>query len=296
MSNRRGGLGRGLGAIFTSQATETARIQPKDIVQEIFVSAVQPNRYQPRKEFNPDALRELADSIKVYGILQPVIVRKLGVDSYELIAGERRLRASKLAGLEKIPAIIREYTDAQSGEISIIENIQRQDLNAIEEAQAYERLVRDFGLTQEQIAEKVGRSGSYIANILRLLKLTPQVKEFVATGLLNISQARPLLAIDNEDLQLKAAQVTVAENLSVKNVEAFVEEMKNSGLIADNKKTKKTSKTAPTVDKKIFRKFEDELTEIIGAQVRIVSKQIQINFSSDAELMKIVEKLENSGR
>ena len=295
MSNRRGGLGRGLGAIFTSQNTELARVQPKDIVQEIFVSAVQPNRYQPRKEFNLDALKELAESIKVYGILQPIIVRKLGVDSYELIAGERRLRASKIAGLEKIPAIIRDYTDTQSSEISIIENIQRQDLNAIEEAQAYDRLIRDFGFTQEQIGERIGRSGSYVANILRLLKLTPTVKDFVSKGLLSISQARPLIAIDNEILQTKAAQITVGENLSVKTVEAFVEEMKKVGLIVD-KRPKKISKSAPPVDKKNFRAVENKLTEIIGAQVKIVSKQIQINFSDDDELMKIVEKLENTGR
>ena len=295
MSNRRGGLGRGLGAIFTSQNTELARVQPKDIVQEIFVSAVQPNRYQPRKEFNLDALKELAESIKVYGILQPIIVRKLGVDSYELIAGERRLRASKIAGLEKIPAIIRDYTDTQSSEISIIENIQRQDLNAIEEAQAYDRLIRDFGFTQEQIGERIGRSGSYVANILRLLKLTPTVKDFVSRGLLSISQARPLIAIDNEILQTKAAQITVGENLSVKTVEAFVEEMKKVGLIVD-KRPKKISKNVPPVDKKNFRAVENKLTEIIGAQVKIVSKQIQINFSDDDELMKIVEKLENTGR
>lgn len=295
MSNRRGGLGRGLGAIFTSQATETARVQPKDIVQEIFVSAVQPNRYQPRKNFNMDTLRELAESIKVYGILQPVIVRKLGVDSYELIAGERRLRAAKIAGLEKIPAIIRNYTDTESSEISIIENIQRQDLNAIEEAQAYERLIRDFGFTQEQIGERIGRSGSYVANILRLLKLTPKVQEFVSIGLLTVSQARPLLAVDNENLQTKAAQMAVAENLSVKTIESFVEEMKNSGLIVD-KKTKKISKTAPTVDKKDFHEVENKLSKIIGARVKIATNQIQINFSNDDELMKIVEKFENIGR
>lgn len=295
MSNRRGGLGRGLGAIFTSQATETARVQPKDIVQEIFVSAVQPNRYQPRKSFNMDALRELAESIKVYGILQPVIVRKLGVDSYELIAGERRLRASKIAGLEKIPAIIRNYTDTESSEISIIENIQRQDLNAIEEAQAYDRLIRDFGFTQEQIGERIGRSGSYVANILRLLKLTPKVQEFVSIGLLTVSQARPLLAVDNENLQTKAAQMAVAENLSVKTIESFVEEMKNSGLIVD-KKPKKISKTAPTVDKKDFHEVENRLGKIIGARVKIISNQIQINFSNDDEFMKVVEKLENIGR
>ena len=316
MSNKRGGLGRGLGAIFGAQAAEISKVQPKDVVREIFVSAVQPNRYQPRKEFNPDALQDLAESIKVYGILQPIIVRKLGIDSYELIAGERRLRASKLVGLEKIPAIIREYTDAQTSEISIIENVQRQDLNAIEEARAYERLIRDFGHTQEELAAKIGRSPSYISNLLRLLNLSPKVIEFISRGLLTMSQARPLLAIENEILQTKAAQMIIVEDLSVKKVESFIAEMKNAGLISGGKKSsapkveppekisKPEEKISPSFsDKNLGREnyvrlAEDKLTEIVGAKVKIISddstKQIQINFSDDAQLLQIVGKLEES--
>lgn len=318
MSNKRGGLGRGLSAIFGEQATELAKIQPKDVVREILVSAVQPNRYQPRREFNPEALQELADSIKIYGILQPIIVRKLAADSYELIAGERRLRASKLVGLEKIPAIIREYTDAQTSEISIIENVQRQDLNAVEEAKAYERLIKDFGHTQEEVAAKIGRSPSYISNMLRLLNLAPKVMEFLSKGLLTISQARPLLAIENEILQEKAAQMIIVEDLSVKKVESFINEMKNSGLIAGAKKNPvvqkaeppkkisqpKEEKIIPPIKEKsvsgenYVRLAEDKLTEIVGAEVKIISddstKQIQINFSDDAQLLQIVGKLEES--
>ena len=320
MSNKRGGLGRGLGAIFGTQAAEMAKIHPKDVVREIFVSAVQPNRYQPRKEFNPDALQDLADSIKVYGILQPIIVRKLGVDAYELIAGERRLRASKIVGLEKIPAIIRDYTDAQTSEISIIENVQRQDLNPIEEARAYERLIRDFGHTQEELAEKIGRSPSYISNLLRLLNLSPKVIEFISQGLLTMSQARLLLAIEDEILQTKAAQMIIVEDLSVKKVESFIAEMKKSGLIAGGKKISDNTKSVvnekisevtkpaekispPVVEKKsshenYVKLAENKLSEIVGMKVKIISddstKQIQINFSDDAQLLQIIKNFEKT--
>ena len=330
MSNKRGGLGRGLGAIFGTQAAEFSKLKPKDVVQEIFVSAVQPNRYQPRKEFNSDALQDLAESIKAYGILQPIIVRKLGIDSYELIAGERRLRAAKIAGLEKIPAIIREYSDAQTSEISIIENVQRQDLNVIEEAMAYDRLIRDFGHTQEELAAKIGRSRSYISNLLRLLNLTPKVIEFVSRNLLSMSQALPLLSIDDEVLQTKAAQMIIVEDLSVRKVLAFINELKNSGLIAGGKKipavvesvsdsveipeqiTKPVEKvpvqheknidTVPAEKKSDHERYvklaENKLSEIVGTQVKIISddstKQIQINFADDAQLLQIVGKLEKN--
>ncbi len=312
MSSKRGGLGRGLGAIFGNQA-EISKVRPKDIVQEVFVSAVQPNRYQPRRDFDSGALQELAESIKTYGILQPIIVRKLGIDSYELIAGERRLRAAKIIGLEKIPAIIREYTDAQTSEISIIENVQRQNLSPIEEAQAYERLIRDFGHTQEELAAKIGCSRSHIANLLRLLNLSPQVREFLSKGLITMGQARPLLAIENEILQSKAASMIVAEDLSVRKVEAFITEMKNVGLIraerakknsvpkveVKEEKISRPEKILPKADVKekisvpekilpevkveekisqpsaenYVRLAEDKLTELVGTEVKIISEK-----------------------
>lgn len=287
MSNKRGGLGRGLGAIFGNQAAEISKIKPKDIVQEIFVSAVQPNRYQPRREFSPDALQELAESIKTYGILQPIIVRKLGLDSYELIAGERRLRATKIVGLEKIPAIIREYSDAQTSEISIIENVQRQNLNPIEEAQAYERLIRDFGHTQEELAAKIGCSRSHIANLLRMLNLSPQVREFLEKGLLTMGQARPLLAIENEILQTKAASMIVAEDLSVRKVETFITEMKNVGLIKAERAKKISVPKITKPEEKILPVLRDE-----GQETRDKEKISQPEIKVDKKPEPSAEKIE----
>ncbi|MBR6013884.1 MAG: ParB/RepB/Spo0J family partition protein [Selenomonadaceae bacterium] len=329
MSSKRGGLGKGLGAIFGNQAENFSNVQAKDVVQEIFVSAVQPNRYQPRKEFNQEALQDLAESIKAYGILQPIIVRKLGVDSFELIAGERRLRASKIVGLEKIPAIIREYTDAQTSEISIIENVQRQDLNVVEEARAYERLIRDFGHTQEELAAKIGRSRSYISNLLRLLNLAPKVIEFLSRNLLTTGQARLLLSIEDEELQIKAAHMIIVEDLSVRKVAAFINELRNSGVIPGGKPITESTKNVSEVDEKsddteqseendstskknsnshaseknpehekYVKQAEDKLSEIVGTQVKIIfdsfTKQIRINFSDDAQLQQIIGKFEKN--
>lgn len=232
MAVKKGGLGRGIEALLPQSQSQYEQISAKDSVQEIIAAMIQPNRYQPRREFDEGALNELAESIRSYGILQPLIVRKIEDNKYELIAGERRLRASKIVGLEKVPAIIRDYTDAQMSEISIIENVQRENLNVIEEAQAYDRLIKEFGHTQEIVAAKIGRSRSHISNMLRLLKLSPTVRALIAKGLLTLGQARPLLAIENEVIQVQAAEVILSEGLSVRKVEAFVNEVKNSGLLA----------------------------------------------------------------
>ncbi len=311
MASKRGGLGRGLGALLGKQAADFAQAQNKEAVQEISIDNVQPNRYQPRRTFDPEAMNDLADSIKIYGVLQPIIVRKLEGEAYELIAGERRLNASKVVGLEKIPAIVREYTDAQMSEISIIENVQRQDLSVVEEAQAYERLIKEFGYTQETLAAKIGRSRSHITNLLRLLRLTPKVRDWLAEGKLSMGQARPLLAIENEDLQINAAEMIMAEDLSVRKVEAFVKELRNSGLIAEKKSA--TEEEPPpfqdllpeikieqppkiSAQAKFFLDAEKKLSELIGAQVKIVSDEtgnkIQIPFDDENELSKIIGKLE----
>ena len=231
MVAKKGGLGRGIEALLPQSQSQYEQIGAKDSVQEITTALIQPNRYQPRREFDEGALNELAESIKSYGILQPLIVRKIEDGRYELIAGERRLRASKIVGLEKVPVIIRDYTDAQMSEISIIENVQRENLNVIEEAQAYDRLIKEFGHTQEIVATKIGRSRSHISNMLRLLKLSPTVRALIAKGLLTLGQARPLLAIENEAIQVQAAEMILSEGLSVRKVEAFVNELKNSGLL-----------------------------------------------------------------
>ncbi|MBR2179045.1 MAG: ParB/RepB/Spo0J family partition protein [Selenomonadaceae bacterium] len=231
MVAKKGGLGRGIEALLPQSQSQYEQINSKDSVQEILTELIQPNRYQPRREFDEGALNELAESIKSYGILQPLIVRRIEDGKYELIAGERRLRASKIVGLEKVPVIIRDYTDAQMSEISIIENVQRENLNVIEEAQAYDRLIKEFGHTQEIVAAKIGRSRSHISNMLRLLKLSPTVRALIAKGLLTLGQARPLLAIENDVIQVQAAEMILSEGLSVRKVEAFVNELKNSGLL-----------------------------------------------------------------
>ena len=232
MAIKKGGLGRGISALLPQSQSQYSTEQSQDTVHEVKVALIQPNRYQPRREFEPNALNELAESIKSYGILQPLIVRSIEDGRYELIAGERRLRASKIVGLENVPVIIRDYTDAQMSEISIIENVQRENLNVIEEAQAYDRLIKEFGHTQEVVAAKIGRSRSHISNILRLLKLSPTVRALIAKGLLTLGQARPLLAIENEVIQVQAAEMILSEGLSVRKVEAFINELKNSGLLA----------------------------------------------------------------
>ena len=220
MVAKKGGLGRGIEALLPQSQSQYEQINSKDSVQEVLAALIQPNRYQPRREFDEGALNELAESIKSYGILQPLIVRNIEGGRYELIAGERRLRASKIVGLEKVPVIIRDYTDAQMSEISIIE-----------EAQAYDRLIKEFGHTQEIVAAKIGRSRSHISNMLRLLKLSPTVRALIAKGLLTLGQARPLLAIENDVIQVQAAEMILSEGLSVRKVEAFVNELKNSGLL-----------------------------------------------------------------
>ena len=319
MASKRGGLGRGLSALFGNNAAGLSP-KPGDIVQAIPTDKIQPNRYQPRREFNSEALQELAESIQTYGILQPVIVRKIGNERYELIAGERRLRASKIVGLVEIPAIVRDYTDAQTSEISIIENVQRQELNVIEEALAYERLVKEFGHTKEELATKIGRSRSYIANLLRLLKLAPKVKEWISIGKLTASQARPLLAVEDEELQTTAAEMIIAEDLSVKKVEAFVKEMKVSGLIpaerpkkppekkviqettnskpSEEEKPSTTSKTIEVGHDDYVKLVENKLAEMLGTQVKIIAdnstNQIQIDFSDDSQLLRLVRNLDRT--
>lgn len=318
MANRRGTLGRGLGALLGNQALDFINSQQKDVVEEIFVSKIRPNPYQSRRAFDPEAMKDLVESIKVYGILQPVIVRKIDDENYQIIAGERRLSAARKLGLEKIPAIVREYTDAQMNEVSLIENVQREDLSVLEEAGAYDRLIREFGYTQENLAAKIGRSRSHISNLLRLLKLAPKVREMVAAGKISMGQARPLLAIEDESMQVNVAEMVISEDLSVRKVEAFVKELRNSGLIPPEKPSAQTYAIAPSKRtrsemvsasyensrpkvspyEKRFRDAEKKLGSMIGAQIRIVedgeTHQLQISFADEGELLRIIMNLERA--
>ena len=324
MANKRN-LGRGLSALLGSQAVDFANVNPAETVQEIPVENVRPNRYRIRQTLNNDSMKELAESIRSYGVLQPIIVRSVGGGKYELIAGERRLSAARFIGLEKIPAVLRNYNDAQMREVSLIENIQRQDLSVLEEAATYESLMNEYSYTQETLAAKIGRSRSHIANLMRLLKLSPQVRDWISEGKLSMGQARPLLAIDNDELQTNAAEMIINEDLSVRKVEAFIKELRNSGLIPEEKKSdlptamayaimpsQRTNKISEqNIDPSLikanlkvspyemrFRDAERKLNKILGASTQIVedgnSHQIQIILPNETELLRVITNIETA--
>lgn len=285
--NNHGGLGKGLGALLSSMPDGG---DDADRVRQIAVSDIKANRYQPRQDFDESALADLTESIKMYGVLQPVIVRRLPSGDYELAVGERRLRAAKLANLETVPAIIAEYNDSEISEIALVENIQREDLNVIEEAKAYKRLIRDFGLNQETIAKKTGRSRSHIANIMRLLKLAPKVQDYVANGSLSMGQAKPLLSLARASEQCEAAELIQAHDLSARQAEALVKKL----LAADAAKKETESSHADTASVYV-KETEEKLAHFFGTQVKIMRgkkrSSIRIDFYSDEDLSRIVENL-----
>ena len=251
------GLGRGLDVLLSS-ARETATQSDETLLKKLPVEKIKTGTYQPRTHFDPDALQELADSIKAQGMVQPVVVRRLTDGSYELIAGERRWRAAQLAGMHEVPAIVREIPDQAAAAMSLIENIQREDLNALEEAMGLRRLIDEFGLTHQQTAEAVGRSRAAVTNLLRLLELTPEVRDMLEAGELSMGHARSLLALSNEEMQIKAAQKVVARQLSVRETERLVKSLLEGG----------PKKLAPLVSPDVER-LERKLADQLGAKVAI---------------------------
>ncbi len=306
---KRTGLGKGLGAIFgedvvdmqpekemknVSRETSNQNIDTEDKIGKEYMmklSLIEPNSEQPRKDFNQELIQELAASIKNYGVLQPLLVKKVG-DHYEIIAGERRWRAAKEAGLKEIPVVIREYTKQQSMEISLIENVQREDLNPIEEAVAYQRLMQEFDLTQEEIAERVSKNRATITNSMRLLKLDNRVQEMLIQSQLSSGHARALLSLENEEQQYQIALKIVSERLSVREVEKLV---KTFG------KQKKNGKEKEQEDKDlsfIFKDLEERMRQIMGTKVNINKRdcnkgKVEIEYYSEAELERIVELIES---
>jgi ParB family chromosome partitioning protein len=280
-------LGRGLGSLIGS-IEETRDLQQKtsvDGLSEIDIDRIHRGRYQPRQVFEPEALQELADSISAQGVVQPIVVRPEG-DHFELVAGERRWRAAQLAGLQKIPAVIRELDARATAAIALIENIQREDLNPLEEAQAFMRLIEEFDLTHQQVADSVGRSRAAVSNMLRLLDLADAVKEQVNKGLLDMGHARALLALIRHD-QIEVAKIVVNRGLSVRETEQLVK--KTLGA-QDKGKVK-----APVSDPDVTR-LETRISEKLGAGVKIKpgkkgSGQLVISFNSSAELDGILEHL-----
>ena len=262
-----GGLGRGLGAFGLGSAalpagekSAPAAASVRAAPTEVPVDAIAPNRFQPRREFDEGALEELRDSIARYGILQPLVVRDLGTGRYELIAGERRLRAAKLACLTAVPVIFRTANDAELAEMALIENLQREDLGPMEEARAYERLLEEFGLSQEQLAQRVARSRSYIANMVRLLRLAPEVQDLLASGVLTVGQARPLLALPSHALQSEAAELIQERELSARAAEALVHRLLKDPHAIDRAPSGK-ERARPDI---FLRSAEERLTQSLG--------------------------------
>ena len=279
------GLGKGLDSMIPEKKTkaELKEVADKSFI-EVKISEIDPNIGQPRKSFNEDELLELAESIKIHGVIQPVILTKRG-KRYELIAGERRWRAAKLVGLAKIPALVREYTDKEIMEVSLIENIQRQDLNPVEEAEAFKNLIDEYKMKQDDLAERVSKSRSAITNALRLLKLDEKVKAMLAEGLITTGHARALLAVEDKDKQQQLATKVFDEKLSVRETEKLVK------ALSEGKENKKEEKTS---EKLVYRKLEDSLKSILGSKVSIKSKQggkgkIEIDYYSMEELDRITE-------
>ena len=299
---KRTGLGKGLGALIGDAKPEkeapverskpaAAEKQKEEPVKEIFlkISSIEPNQTQPRKNFDEDGLIELADSIRQFGILQPILVKKKQ-DYYEIIAGERRWRAAKLAGLKEVPVIIKEFSDQEAVEISLIENIQRESLNPIEEAIAFKRLMDEFHLHQDEIAERVSKSRTAVTNSMRLLKLDDRVQQMVIDEMITTGHARALLAIEDKEQQYFFATKVFDEKLSVRETERLVKEVLNP-------KVRKKKETDSAQDA-IYQSLEEKIKGIVGTKVSIRrgSKQkgkIEIEYYSQDELERLVELFES---
>ena len=301
MAVKKGGLGKGLDSLIQSSTSRpknaskpeikekivekvVEKIVEKPVEQKVKLSLIEPNREQPRKHFDEEALQELSDSIQRYGIIQPLVVKK-NKDYYEIIAGERRWRAAKMAGLKEVPVIIKEYTDQEVMEISLIENIQRENLNPIEEALAYRRLLDEFHLKQEDVANRVSKSRAAVTNSLRLLKLDDRVQQMVIDQQLTSGHVRALLAIDEKNAQYETAKKVFEENLSVRDTEKLVK-------LVVSPKPEKTKKEL--THSEIYHDLEEKMKEIFGSKVSINRKsehkgKIEIEYYSDDELERIMD-------
>lgn len=297
MAVKKKGLGKGLDSLIPDNKSIKS-IQPakvstskkdekaKDGVLMMKTNEVEPNREQPRKNFDEDALLELADSIKQFGVLQPLLVRKRK-DYYEIIAGERRWRAAKMAGVKEVPVIIKEYTDQEILEIGLIENIQRENLNPIEEAIAYKRLLEEFNLKQDEVAERVSKSRTAVTNSMRLLKLNDKVQQMIIDDMISTGHARALLAIDDPELQYTLANRIFDEKLSVREIEKLVKEIKNPKKQKEKKKPE---------NEFIYRDLEEKMKDVFGTKVSIASKgkgkgKIEIEYYSDDELEHLFDMM-----
>ena len=310
MAVKKRGLGRGLDALIpsTNSSKDNKEKEDKNIskeseskmetknpdnvedILEIEIHKIEPNKSQPRKVFDEDTIEELADSIKQFGVLQPLIVQKKG-NYYEIVAGERRWRASKMAGLKKVPVIVREYDEKERVKISLIENIQRENLNPIEEAQAYEQLKKEYGLKQDEIANSVSKSRAAVTNTMRLLKLDDRVQKMILENLISSGHGRALLVLEDKDRQYEVALQILDENINVRDTEKLVKKILKQ-------------KDMPPVQKKEEKKdemvyfFENKMKDIIGSKVSIIEKKnhkgkIEIEYYSKEELERIIDLIQS---
>ena len=315
--SKHSGLGRGLESLLSSSESqyETAIPQNDAGAVEVSVGSIKPNPYQPRKTFDKEKLKELSESIKKHGIIQPLIVRKKGLD-YELVAGERRLRAARLAKLQTVPVLIREYDEKQMRELSLVENIQRHDLNPMEEAKAIQELMKQCGYTQAQAAERLGRSRAAVANLLRMLNLPEELQAMVADERVTAGQMRPLSALTDREQQLKIGKALAENGWSARTVEEVVKTIKegknlqvlNERVVILDKNGKPVKDPSAAKDKKKkkksgggadihYKQFEENLIEALGTKVRIVSKndnvgKIEIDYYSLDDLDRICDLLQ----
>ena len=316
MAVKRGGLGKGLSDLIPtddfgssnnklSGKNTVTKTVTKEVVKEVVkevektlkITEIEPNHGQPRKNFDEDALNELAESIKQFGVLEPLIVTKKD-KYYEIIAGERRWRAARIAGIKEVPVVIRDYTPKEIMEISLIENIQREDLNPIEEALAYESLINEYNLKQDEVAERVSKSRSTITNSLRLLKLCDKVRQMVIDGMLTTGHVRALVPIEDEELQYEVAMAIFDQNLSVRETEAFVKKVLKQLEETNKPETEKQAEKDLSV---FYSELETRLKDILGARISIKAKnngkgKIEIDYYSQDELDRITEMLYSINR
>ncbi len=284
------GLGKGIDAMISGDDTKMKKVV-KEVIKEvdtIDINKIEPNNNQPRKNFNEDKIHELAESIKQHGLIEPLIVQKGKKGFYTIIAGERRWRAAREAGIKEIPVVVKDYSNQQVMEIALIENIQREDLNAIEEAEAYERLIKDFNLKQDEVAERVSKSRVAITNSLRLLKLDSRVREMIIEDKIKSGHARALLAVNNPEEQYRLAVMIFDHSMSVRETEKMVKK-----YLSDKDKPKKEVKEKDTQTELIYKDFEEKLKTVIGTKVNINHKgkgkgKIEIEYFSPDEFDRII--------
>ena len=286
METKRRALGRGLEELFNNEPLAYDKMEekiitetPKEEITTVKLDELRSNPYQPRQVFDEEALQELSDSIKEHGVFQPIIIKK-SIKGYEIIAGERRVKASKMAGLEEIPAIIRDFTDEEMMEIALLENLQRENLSAIEEANAYKKLLDQLDLTQDRLAKRLGKSRSHITNMIGLLTLPEDIQKEISLKKISMGHARVLSKLDNEEQQRDLAKKIVKEDLSVRRLEE---------LTKSKEKYKRTHKIKTTPQNNEYKYLEEDLTEKLGTKVKIKSNKLEIKFVNNNDLNRLLE-------